>query len=521
MSTTAQSIKKLDTFVGSEIKIDKEFVTGEVAPNIFAGFLEHLGRCIYGGIVDYGNTKLTNDKGFRTDVAEAIKELDMPVMRWPGGNFVSSYHWLDGVGPVDQRPKRPELAWLNTESNEFGTDEFMQWCEYMGTEPYLCLNMGTGTLDEALAWVEYCNGDKDTYYANLRRKNGREKPYNVKYWGVGNEVWGPWQVGQMTKENYALKAAQWAKAIKLLDPTVKLVACGCNGVDEWDQHVVGETFTTHDFYSIHLYTTSQDHYKNVFQPAGAETAIQVTSKLAELAKITNMTNKKFLVPLTEEQKKKEYKIVFDEWNVWDPIRADGEHGAEQQYDFSDGLAVASWLNVFIRQAKYLEMTNIAQCVNVIAPIMTNKDGLFKQTTYYPFQLFSKYFKNGQSLNLSVKSPIYKGDVGDFIGLEWVKYVDTSLALLDVSAVYQPAEKAYYVAVVNRSEDEDAETKISIADAADSLNVTEWAYYHENIRAINTFEKPNEVVPKESKVTISNNSTYKFPKHSFTLLKIQE
>jgi alpha-N-arabinofuranosidase len=156
------------------------------------------------------------------------------VVRYPGGNFVSTYHWLDAVGPKDKRPRRPELAWLGEESNQFGTDEFIEWCEAMGCEPYLCLNMGTGTLDEALAWVEYCNSDKNTYYANLRRQNGREKPYNVKYWSLGNEVWGPWQVGQMSAEDYTKTAFQWAKALKLLDPSIKLIACGRTGYDSWD-----------------------------------------------------------------------------------------------------------------------------------------------------------------------------------------------------------------------------------------------------------------------------------------------
>lgn len=233
-----------------------------------------MGRCIYGGIYDPGNS-LSDASGFRKDVIEALQELRVPVIRYPGGNFVATYHWLDGIGPREKRPRRPELAWIGVESNEFGTDEFLQWCEVVGTEPYFALNFGTGTLDEALAWVEYCNSDRDTHYANLRRSNGRDKPYNVKYWALGNEMWGPWQVGQMNKEQYATQAYQWAKAIKLLDPSVELILCGQDGYSTWDAYVLKEcvkydlhglggstTASLISMHSIHIYTASKEHLPN-------------------------------------------------------------------------------------------------------------------------------------------------------------------------------------------------------------------------------------------------------------------
>lgn len=154
-----------------------------------------MGRCVYGGIYDPDNKNgEIDDHGFRTDVMECFRELRIPVIRYPGGNFVATYHWMDGIGPREKRPRRRDLAWLADEPNHFGTDEFMTFCGLVGAKPYLALNMGTGTLDEALAWLEYCNSDRDTYYANLRRENGHEKPYHVKYWALGNEVWGPWYV---------------------------------------------------------------------------------------------------------------------------------------------------------------------------------------------------------------------------------------------------------------------------------------------------------------------------------------
>lgn len=260
------------------ISINPAHKASPINPNIYAGFTEHMGRCIYGGIYDPTNPNkhLIDSHGFRLDVIDAFRDLNVPVVRYPGGNFVATYHWLDGVGPWDQRPRRPELAWLGEESNAFGTDEFMLWCEKVGTEPYLCLNMGTGTLDEALAWVEYCNGTRNTYYANLRRKNGRQEPYNVKYWALGNEVWGPWQVEQNTKEEYAKKAYQWAKALKLLDPSLVLILCGQDGTSDWDRYVLQQCVKLDlhglsgqersksliDMHSIHIYTASKEHLPN-------------------------------------------------------------------------------------------------------------------------------------------------------------------------------------------------------------------------------------------------------------------
>ena len=186
-----------------KISVHADRCISKINRNIYSGFTEHMGRCIYGGIYDPDNPNknLVDSSGFRKDVLEALRPLQIPVVRYPGGNFCATYHWLDGVGPRENRPARPELAWEGVETNQFGTDEFMAWCEALGTEPYLCFNFGTGTLDEAIGWLEYCNSDRNTYYANLRRKNGREKPYRVKYWALGNEMWGPWQIGEYTHCN--------------------------------------------------------------------------------------------------------------------------------------------------------------------------------------------------------------------------------------------------------------------------------------------------------------------------------
>ncbi|KAK9465554.1 glycoside hydrolase superfamily [Lipomyces arxii] len=505
MAESSQTFVKVSASE-SFVKIDPERILAPIDDKIYSGFLEHMGRCIYGGIVDFDcQVKgLTNEKGYRLDVAKALKDLNMPVVRYPGGNFVSSYHWMDAIGPKENRPRRPELAWLGEEPNTFGTDEFMEWCEFMEIEPYLCLNMGTGTLDEALAWVEYCNSDKNTYYANLRRKNGHEKPYNVKYWSLGNEVWGPWQVGQMTSEDYGKKAFQWAKALKLLDPTIKLVACGCTGFDNWDYYVTQALVSKVDYHSIHLYTAHEDYYKNVTSPAAGERAIQITAKLIDLAKIT------------QNAFDANIKICFDEWNVWDPVRANGEFGAEEKYTLSDALAVASWGNLFIRQASVVGMANIAQCVNVIAPVMTTKTGMFLQTIYHSFLLFCKYMR-GEAINVHFGSPVYTGDTDGSAGdLKWIKSVEPVLTMLDVSAAIK--DGVISIAVVNRSLEEDLTTSFRL-EGKYKDSVETYTIYHDDVMATNTIDKPDVVGIKEEKISLDKLSSYTVLKHSFVLIRV--
>ncbi|CAK5266877.1 unnamed protein product [Mycena citricolor] len=430
------------------IRIDTTHTVAPIDPRIYSGFTEHMGRCIYGGIYDPENPNkdLIDEKGFRKDTLAALKALNVPVVRYPGGNFVSSYRWQDGIGPKELRPRRPELAWLTEESNQFGTDEFMGYCRALSAEPYMCLNMGTGTLEDALAWLEYCNSSANTHYANLRRKNGHAEPYGVKYWSLGNEVWGPWQVGQMTAEDYAKKAYQWAKAMRLLDPSIKLISCGETGFADWDRVTLKVLAPVVDFHSIHLYTVSEgNHDVNVFGPAAAEKGIEISKSLIELAKI-------------EGKLDKDLSVCFDEWNVWDPVR--GEKGAEEHYDLSDALAVASWLNVFVRKADVVKIACIAQSVNVISPIVTSPEGLFKQTTYYPLQLFATLMQ-GTALNINVTtsaaSDVYSGPTVPPWIASLAKNVPSPpahasghpLNWIDASAVLSPDGKEVRVAIVNR------------------------------------------------------------------------
>jgi alpha-N-arabinofuranosidase len=251
----------------SRIAIDPTRTLGSIDRKVFGGFVEHLGRCIYGGLYEEGSP-LADERGFRTDVLALLRELRLGVLRWPGGNFVSNYHWTDGIGPKPSRPRRPELAWRGEEPNTFGTDEFLAYCAELGTEPYICLNMGTGTLAEALAWVEYCNAAGGTQRASERRRNGRDEPYRVSYWGLGNEMYGEWQVGMMTAEEYVREATRWARAIRMLDPGARLVGCGETGLTDWDPVVIDGLAGLVDYHSIHIYTGSDDYWTNVSPTSG-------------------------------------------------------------------------------------------------------------------------------------------------------------------------------------------------------------------------------------------------------------
>jgi alpha-N-arabinofuranosidase len=356
----------------TRIAVDPGRPIGRLDRNVFGGFIEHLGRCIYGGIYDEGSG-LADPRGFRRDVLALLRELRLGILRWPGGNFASNYHWTDGIGPKDTRPRRPELAWGGEETNRFGTDEFLSYCAELGTEPYICLNMGTGSLTEALAWIEYCNGAGQTEWARRRRENGRNGPYRVRYWGLGNEMYGEWQVGALSAEEYVRTATRWAQAIKRLDPDAVLVSCGMTGWDDWDRVVIDGLAPLVGLHSLHIYTGSDDYWTNVLQPHQAERAIRSARALIERAA--------YLKKIPQPPR-----IAYDEWNVW--FRTDGAP-LEERYTFADALAVGTYLNIFVRNCDWVRMANLAQLVNAIAPVVTTPGTAVAQPIYYPVLLHAQ------------------------------------------------------------------------------------------------------------------------------------
>lgn len=493
----------------AKITINTERQLGSVDPLVFGQFIEHMHRCMESGIYDEGSP-LSDENGIRLDVLEAIKGLRPSILRWPGGNFVSGYHWEDGIGPKDQRPRRLELAWPTPggteESNQFGTDEFIQYCRALDTEPYICINLGTGTLNEARNWIEYCNGTTNTYYANLRRENGHPEPYNVKYWGLGNEMYGSWQLGAKPAEEYALFAREAAKLMKLVDPSIKLISCGCNGLTEWDR-VVLETLAPYvDYHSIHIYTGSPDYYTTVFAPHLAEAAIRHTAAMIEGIRF----RQKIAHPIT---------IAYDEWNVWDSEKAVSANGYEQAYDLSDALAIATYLNAFLRMPQQVGMANLAQTVNVLGAIITGPDGLYRQTIYHPISLLAEH-TGTISVDCYVHSSedeqhtVYDPEVGHGLYLTQLG----PFGYLDATATVDPECGSATLFVVNRHQEDNISAEL-VLDRPLSGDPAVYEIWAEQSAVTNSFEQPDAVISQQ--VSWRGNQaamTYDFPAHSVTLLK---
>jgi len=439
----------------SRIVIDPARTLGTIDRKVFGGFVEHLGRCIYGGLYEAGSP-LSDERGFRTDVLALLRELRLGVLRWPGGNFVSNYHWTDGIGPRQDRPRRPELAWGGEEPNTFGTDEFLAYCAALGQEPdsvapFICLNMGTGTLAEALAWVEYCNSARNTHWAAQRRANGRVEPYGVRYWGLGNEMYGPWQVGQLTAQEYVREATRWARAIRMLDPGARLVACGETGLTDWDPVVIDGLAGLVDYYSIHLYTGSADYWTNVLQPHQAERAIRTTAALIDRAAYVQGLDRG---PA----------IAYDEWNVWYRSMPEdtGNGDLAERYSHHDALAVATYLNIFVRNCATVRMANLAQLVNAIAPIVTTGDAAAVQPIYYPFLLHARAAL-AAAADVHVDGPVVSPELPDGASRWPHRIADLGpFSLVDAAASVAADRSRIAVTLVNRGLDP-AEVRLVLRD----------------------------------------------------------
>ncbi len=508
-----QSLSHAAGNTDARIKIDIDRKIGQINNNLYGNFVEHLGRCVYGGIYD-PDSEQADEKGFRKDVLEAVKGLNVTIARYPGGNFVSNYHWLDGVGP--QRTPRMELAWARLETNEFGTNEFMEFAKMIDTEPYFTVNMGTGTIEEAQRWVEYCNVRQGPYYAELRRKHGYPEPYNITYWSLGNEMDGFWQMGHLNAEDYSKKAREAAKLMRLTSPGIKLVAAGSSNYrpnadpDAWNSAVLHELRDVVDYIALHIYVGNPDdnYYNFLSTPLVCEERTNVVKGmiLEEMLK-------------ADRGDRDPIYIAWDEYNVWYRARVGdsmkGTRALEEHYDLEDALVIAGFLNVFVRNADIVKMANMAQLVNVIAPIFTNEKTLFKQTIYYPLQLFS-HNVHGTSLDVLVDCDTY--DTGEFfLGLGETTTVQENVPYLDVSAAYNDGQ--VILCVVNRNKDKAIKTEIISQDGEFKGPMKVFEVNGPDIKAMNDFGKETVKTVQKSDVNASGESfTYSFPPHSFTLIK---
>jgi len=476
------------------IAIDPERPISELDRNVFGGFIEHLGRAIYGGIYDQGSP-LADESGIRQDVLTALKRLRFSVIRYPGGNFVSGYRWMDGIGPQDERPARTDLAWGALESNRFGTDEFVRFCRRLGAEPYLAVNCGDGDMREARDWVEYCNGTRDTHLVKLRRRNGYEAPHRVKYWGIGNEVDGPWQMGMKTPEEYARAFTEFGKLMKWVDKDIRLIAAWTSGwFDDWverGQLLLEQAADLVDYMAIHWYVGNRENDFPRYMALSElfEERLSATEGLVAALRCC----RKIARPIY---------LAVDEWNV---AYRPADQG-EERYNLEDALVVAIQLNAFIRHARSVKMANLAQIVNVIAPILTRPDGLLLQSIYHPFAIYSQQ-AGSRALDVAWSGDTFQG--GD----------KTGLRVLDVSATLDEAERATTLFVVNRSLNP-AETTITLQQGAFAGEATAWVVNGADIKATNTFDEPEAVwVMSAPLVAGGKGFTYTFEPHSVTALKL--
>ena len=393
----------------ARILVDARRTVAPLDRRVFGSFLEHLGRAIYGGIYQPGSP-LSDAAGFRKDVLGEIRDMAVPIIRYPGGNFVSGYNWLDGVGPVAGRPHVLDKAWNSLNSNRFGTNEFMAWCKAVGTEPLMAVNLGTGTPEQAAALLEYCNVDRGTQWSDLRRKHGVADAYKVKRWCLGNEMDGPWQIGHMSASEYGLKAADAARQMRYIDPSVMLIACGSSGPGmpsylEWDREVLEQCYDYVDGLSLHRYFT------NAVEDTGGDSSKFLALNLSMDRQISESLALCDLVRAHKRSPKKLW-LSFDEWNVWyrarsgAQVRGDGSeasHLLEEVYNLEDALLVGGMLITLMRNANRVKLACLAQLVNVIAPIMTNDRGMWRQTIFYPY-LWALQYARGAVLDVLVQSP---------------------------------------------------------------------------------------------------------------------
>ena len=435
-----------------------------------------MGRTVYEGVY-HPESRHADAEGCRTDVLTALRQLAMTTMRYPGGNFASGYHWIDGVGPKNQRPTMRELAWQSIETNQFGTDEYIRLCRKMGWTPMLTVNLGTGTPEEARNWVEYCNCPAGTRYADLRAANGSPVPHDVKLWCLGNEMDGPWQLGHVPAAQYAIRAQQAAKLMKDTDQTIEVVACGSSSVDlgsylEWDRTVLEHMADAADYISLHRYVGNRANDTLDY--------LAVTNSIDR--QIEEMDAACRFVQARRKSRNRVY-LCFDEWNVWyKNMQTNGAgktapHLLEEEYNLEDALVVAGFLHSFIRHADCVKIANLAQIVNVIAPILTRGDAMLAQSIFYPFAMFSKR-RAGISLKPVLAGPEYEGKTQGR-----TTFVDAS-AILDRSRLQ--------VFLTNRSADAAAPVCIHISDrdvsGVDSAEILTGP----DAKAANSYEQPDIV-----------------------------
>lgn len=489
------------------------YTIADIDKRLYGSFLEHLGRGVYTGIYEPGHPQ-ADGEGMRRDVLDLVRALDTPICRYPGGNFVSAYNWEDGIGPKESRPRRLDLAWRTTETNQVGIHEFADWAEKAGTEMMLAVNLGSRGLDAARAFVEYVNHPGGTYWSDLRVANGRSQPWNCRLWCLGNEMDGPWQVGHKSAAEYGHLANETAKALRGLDPTLELIVCGSSHSNmptypQWEATVLEATYDQVDYISLHMYFENyeKDTAEYLALPERLDRYIGTVSGVIDYVK-------------AKSRSKRDVRISFDEWNVWYHERKrDAERVREWNwpeaprllediYNFEDVLQVGCILNTFIRRSDVVRIACIAQLVNVIAPIMTEPGGpAWRQTIYWPFMLASRHGR-GTALQLAVEVPSYSAAAADRV--PW----------LDIAGVHDADAGTLTFFAVNRHAGEAIEADVAL-EGLRPRSIEHTIIRHDDLEAKNSMQAPDNVAPMpgDGAALSGNGLALTLPPHSYSMIRV--
>lgn len=477
----------------SKVTLVKEFKIGEVDNNLFSSFIEHLGRAVYTGIYEPGHST-ADAQGFRSDVINLVKDLNVALVRYPGGNFLSGYNWKDGIGPKDKRPVRLDRAWHTIEPNEVGIDEFVDWAKKSNTEVLAAVNMGTGTPQDAGDMVEYCNYPGGTYWSDLRIANGHKDPHNIKYWCVGNEMDGPWQICHLDAVEYGKKALEAIKIMKWTDNSIKTVVCGSasSGMPtypEWDRIVLEHTYDYADYISIHRYFENfgnDDDFLASFKDM--DDFIRTSIATCDYVKAYKRSSKNMM-------------LSFDEWNIWYQ-QNQKEHPwekapriLEDHYSLLDALAFGGMTITLLNHADRVKVACLAQLVNVIAPIFTEPGkGAYRQSIYWPFRDISVYGR-GIALQPVVQT---ENKITD-------KYGEVPAAIF--ASIYNEETKEITVFALNTNKTDTSETKIDLRSFENTSMTFRTELWGDDLSKVNSLENPDAVSPKKVELSQSDNGIY--------------
>ena len=495
----------------AKLILDRDYQIGKIDPRIYGSFIEHLGRAVYTGIYEPEHPTADNE-GFRADVIDLVKALNVPVVRYPGGNFVSGFDWRDSIGPMESRPRRMDLAWKTTEPNTVGLHEFCAWAKKADSSVMYAVNLGTGTPASAREVVEYANHPGGTALSDLRRKNGAEEPLDIKLFCLGNEMDGPWQMGAKTAEEYARCANEAAKLMKWTDPTIELVACGSSSswmptFGDWEYKVLDECFDNVDYLSLHRY------YGNPHNdtPDFLASTMDLDDFIKTVAGIARGVKGK-------KHSRHDVHLSLDEWNVWyhsnqqdqqiyqNEPWGTGLHLLEDIYNFEDALLVGLMLITILKNADTVKIACMAQLVNVIAPIMTRAGGgAWAQTIYYPLMQASAL---GRGISLAPIISCEKSDTAHY----------TDVPMIDAAAVQQESGDIVIFAV-NRSLSDDIILSCDLRACGDRTLHRHTVLHHDDMKAVNTEDRPHNVIPTDV-TPVMEDGCIKLPAASWNVLVLR-